>query len=180
MLVTHATEELDLERSLWDVSDWCWLAVFVKVEVSKGLPKAGDVWVQVMAMQTEKFEAAPKNLAEIDEERAGKHDTVMVLHVDELPKNLLTEPMDYFKEPFGGEVAVPVGNDSGGIGEDPMEVVGEGRTHEREPADEIEELEGVRLEEATPLKELKQLCDKMGLPKSGGETQSAQAAAGPL
>ena len=169
VLVTHATEELELERSLWDVSDWCWLAVFVKVEVSKGLPKAGDVWVQVMAMETEKFETAPKNLAEIDEELVGKHDTVMVLHVDELPKNLLTEPMDYFKEPVGGEVAVPEGNDAGGIGEDPMEVVGEGRTHEREQADEIEELEGVRLEEATPLKELKQLCDKMGLPKSGGK-----------
>ena len=169
VLVTHATEELELERFLWDVSDWCWLAVFVKVEASKGLPKAGDVWVQVMAMETESFEAAPKNLAEIDEELAGKHDTVVVLHVDELPKNLLTEPMDYFKEPFGGEVAVPVGNDAAGIGEDPMEVVGEGRAHEREQADEIEELEGVRLEEATPLKELRRLCDKMGLPKSGGK-----------
>ena len=90
VLVAHATEELELERSVWDVSDWCWLAVFVKIEASKGLPKAGDVWVQVMAMETESFEAAPKNLAEIDEELAGKHDTVVVLHVDELPKNLLT------------------------------------------------------------------------------------------
>ena len=66
---------------------------------------------------------------------------------------MLTEPRDYFKEPFGGEVAVPVGSDAAGIGEDPIK---EGRTHEREQADEIEELERVRLEEATPLKELRQ------------------------
>ena len=74
VLVTHATEELELERSLSNGSDWCWLAVFVKIETSKGLPKAGDAWVQVMAMDTENFEAAPKTLAEIDEELAGKHD----------------------------------------------------------------------------------------------------------
>ncbi|CAE7886457.1 unnamed protein product [Symbiodinium sp. KB8] len=153
VLVTHATEELELERFLWNSDDWCWLAVFVKIEASKGLPKAGDAWVQA--------------LAEIDEELAGKHDTVVVLHVDELPKNLLTEPRDYFKEPFGGEVVVPAGDNGAGVGEDPMEVVGEGRTHEREQADEIEE--GVRLEEATPLKELRELCGKLGLPKSGGK-----------
>ena len=97
----------------------------------------------------------PKVLAEIDEELAGKHDTVMVLHVDELPRNL-TEPRDYFKEPFA------------------MEVVGEGRTHEKEQPDDIEELEGVRLEQATALKELQR---QDGSSHVRAETKGAQAPA---
>ena len=107
VLISHATEELELERSLSDTEDWSWIAIFVKVDESKGAPKAGDLWVQVFAMETIKFEESPKVLKEIDEELVGRHDVVMVLHVDELPKNLLTQPMDYFKEPPDGEVFKP-------------------------------------------------------------------------
>ncbi|CAE7781068.1 unnamed protein product [Symbiodinium sp. CCMP2592] len=170
VLICHATEELELERSLWDVSDWSWVAVFVKVEGSKGLPKAGDLWVQVLAMETVKFEEAPKNLKDFDEDLAGRHDVVMVLHVDELPKNLLTQPLDYFKEPAGGEV-VMAGQAEGGVGDIPLEFVGEGQVHESEEPDNVEELEGVRLEQETPLKDLRELCAKLGLAKSGGKAK---------
>ena len=71
VLISHATEELELERSLWDTEDWSWIAIFVKVDESKGAPKAGDLWVQVFAMETIKFEESPKVLKEIDEELVG-------------------------------------------------------------------------------------------------------------
>ncbi|CAE7451931.1 GIP, partial [Symbiodinium sp. CCMP2456] len=171
VLVSHATEELELERSLWDVDDWAWVAIFVKLEPSKGLPTAGDVWVQAMTMETVNFEAAPKKLEEIDEELKGKHDVVMVLGVEEFPKDLLSSPRDFFKEPVTGDVAMPAGDNGGGMGDDPLIEVGAERTHEAEEPDEVEELEGVRLEQATPLKELRQLCDKLGLAKSGGKAK---------
>ena len=92
VLVTHATEELSLNDSF-------------------GIPMIGVGWPCLSRLRPARacqkqatrgcrwsFETAPKALAEIDEELAGKHDTVVVLHVDELPKNLLTEPRDYFKE----------------------------------------------------------------------------------
>ena len=88
-----------------------------------------------------------------------------------LPKNLLTQPMDYFKEPPDGEVFKPEHDDGGGAGDVPMELVGHGRTHESEEPDGVEELEGVRLDQETPLKELRGLCSKLGLAKSGGKAK---------
>ena len=152
VLVTHAAEELELERSLWEADDWSWVAIFVKIDPSKGLPKAGEVWVQVLATKTEDYESAPQLLTDIDPELTGKHDLVMVLHVDELPKDLLSNPRDYFKAPPSGDVAVPQAADGGGVGDVSMEVIGEGRTHEEEQQDEGEVLEGVRLSSETPLK----------------------------
>ena len=48
--------ELDLERSLWDLADWSWVAVFVRVEVATRPPRANDVWVQVLTLETVRYE----------------------------------------------------------------------------------------------------------------------------
>ena len=42
VLVSDRVTELDLERSLWDLADWSWVAVFVRVEVATRPPRAND------------------------------------------------------------------------------------------------------------------------------------------
>ncbi|CAE7605318.1 GIP [Symbiodinium sp. CCMP2592] len=166
VMVTHSTEELELEKSLWTTSDWSWVAVFVKVEQSQG-----DVWVQAVTMETEAYESAPKLLTEIDPDLTGRHDLIMILHVDELPKDLLSNPREVFSEQPDGQIAEPMVEDeeAAGIGALPDELVGEGRVLDEGEPTEVEELEGVRLEVATPLKDLRELCEKLGLPRSGGK-----------
>eukprot|EP00439_Symbiodinium_sp_Y106_P057167 s3995_g8.t1 len=175
VLVTHAVEELELERSLWSCDDWSWVAVFIKIDSSNGPPKEKDLWVQAVTMSTDNYEAAPKILTEIDPELTGRHDLIMVLHVDELPKDILSNPRDILREPEDGKVVEPneqePPNDAGGVGEIPDFHVGAGREVEEDEAPEVEELEGVRLEVATPLKDLRELCEKLGLARGGGKAK---------
>ena len=115
----HRTTELEFEQTLWSQQDWTWLAVFARHEVAKRLPEPGDVWLQVATMETQKFEDAPKVLSEMDPDLAGPRDIIMLLHVEELPKDLLSHPRDIFCEPADDNmnVPVPVGDSSGGVGE---------------------------------------------------------------
>ncbi|CAE7726372.1 GIP [Symbiodinium necroappetens] len=98
----------------------------------------------------------------------------MVLHVEELPKDLLSNPRDIFKEPKNDDhnVPVPMDESAGGAGLMPEEVALEGRPVQGdEPESGEEELEGVRLSADTQLKDLKELCKKLGLPTSGGKAK---------
>ena len=170
VLVTHKCEELELERSLWSSEDWSWIAIFVRAEVHTRLPQPGDLWIQLLTVKTETYEYSERRLAELDPELAGPRDVVMVLHVDELPRDLLSNPRDYFGERADEDVVVPMEDDGGGAGALPEEAVGEG--YYQGPAledDGTETLEGVRLADDTELKVLKELCDKVGLSKSGNK-----------
>ena len=168
VLVGHKAEEIQEESWLWSTDDWSRLAVFVRVDQATRLPQPGDAWVQVYATATEEFGQAAKVFGEIDEELQGAHDYVILFHVDKLPHNLLSRPGDFFSEPVGDDngLPVPMENGAGGVGEDPFEVVAESKeVEDKDPDGEV--LEGVKLEEETPLKELRQLCDKLGLTRAG-------------
>ena len=54
--VAHRVTELDLERSLWDMEDWTWVAIFVRVEQASRAPQPGDVWTQILTLPTEDCE----------------------------------------------------------------------------------------------------------------------------
>ena len=54
--VAHRVTELDLERSLWDMEDWTWVAIFVRVEQASRAPQPGDVWTQILTLPTEDYE----------------------------------------------------------------------------------------------------------------------------
>ena len=172
--VAHRVEEINVEQSLWNDGDWAWLAIFVRVETATRLPEVGDVWVQVLTVTVEAVEDTPKILVELDSELDGRRDIAMVLHVEELAKDLLSNPVSVFSEPAddSSSVPVPMADDSGGVGELPGEMaveermVGNGSEDEKE-----EELEGVKLSVETPLKDLKEACRKLGLPVSGGKNK---------
>ncbi|OLP86509.1 Copia protein [Symbiodinium microadriaticum] len=170
-LVTHKCEELELERSLWSSEDWSWIAIFVRAEEHTRLPQPGDLWIQLLTLETETYEYSERRLAELDPDLAGARDVLMVLHVDELPRDLLSNPRDYFGDRATEEVVVPMEEeDGGGIGALPEEAVGEGYYHGPALEDDgTETLEGVRLAEDTELKVLKELCEKVGLSKSGNK-----------
>ena len=89
-LVAHRVTELDLEQNLWDMEDWTWVAVFVPLEPANRLPKKGDVWTQVLTMPTLNYEEVVKTIAERDGELDGARDTVTLFHVDQLPKDILS------------------------------------------------------------------------------------------
>ena len=174
ILVMHRTTELEFEQTLWSQQDWTWLAVFARHEVANRLPEPGDVWLQVATMETQKFEDAPKVLSEMDPDLAGPRDIIMLLHVEELPKDLLSHPRDIFCEPADDNmnVPVPVGDSSGGAGELPDEVALEPKPDdEPEEEDGEMELEGVKLNVETPLRDLRALCSKLGLSSSGGKNK---------
>ncbi|OLP81340.1 hypothetical protein AK812_SmicGene38133 [Symbiodinium microadriaticum] len=108
-------------RALWNDGDWAWLAVFVRVEEAKRPPQEGDVWMQVLTAPVTELDGGPSKLVELDPELEGRRDTAMVLHVEELPKDLLSNPRDIFKE-----VALegrPVQGDEPESGEEELEGV---------------------------------------------------------
>ncbi|CAE7198879.1 unnamed protein product [Symbiodinium sp. CCMP2456] len=172
ILVGHKAEEIQEESWLWSTEDWAWLAVFVRLEKADRTPRPGDVWVQIYTMATAGFDGAIKVFAEIDEEFIGAHDYAILFHVDELPQNLLSKPGDFFKESLGDDnnVVVPMAEETGGIGDDPCEVVAESKKDlDKEPEGEV--LDGVKLDDETPLKELRELCDRLGLSRAGPKSK---------
>ena len=71
----------------------------------------------------------------------------MVLHVDELSKDLLSNPRDIFAEPSHDGAAPPMPMEDGpaGIGDLPEEMALEERPPELEEPEAEEELEGIKL-----------------------------------
>ncbi|CAE7232609.1 unnamed protein product [Symbiodinium sp. CCMP2592] len=172
LLVQHRVTELEFEQSLWSQQDWPWLAIFARHEAADRLPQEGDVWLQVATMATEQFENAPKTLVDMDPDLDGPRDVMMLLHVEQLPKDLLSSPRDFFCEPAddNSNQPVPVQDDSSGVGVLPDEIaLQEKPTEELEDEDGEPELEGVALNVGTPLRELRALCSKLGLSSSGGK-----------
>ena len=78
-------------------------------------------------MQSVDLEAAPTKLEEWDSELKGKHDIVILLHVDQLAKDLLSSPGNIFKEPVDESMELPMPGDDipPGAGAGPDEFVGE-------------------------------------------------------
>ena len=157
VLVANNVSEIPLEK---------YVACCIRKEVAKGPCQPGDVWVQAFAMTTEEFETTPRVLKEVDEEFGERHDA-------ELPNNLLSSPGEFFKEPPEENFYVPEanpGDDGGGVDID--DVMGEHGVRGDEPADEEPvQLDEVELSVATPLKELRQVCERMGISKSGSKAK---------
>ena len=173
--VAHHVDELSLEQSLWEDGDWTWVAVFVRVEQASRRPEPGNMWVQALTLKVEDLAGAPKLLSEVDSELSGRHDVTMVLHVEELAKDLLTNPRDIFAAPADDNMAAPLPEpeNAAGIGEEVEGVAAESRELRgaREDDSGEAELEGVKLSVETPLKDLKELCRKLGLAVSGGKNK---------
>ena len=172
-LVVHKAKRVGLEESLWSTGDWPWMALFVRQEVANRPPQVGDLWTQVYAMKTTEFDNSPKELEELNSELTEAYDYAILLHVEQLPADLLTNPQDFFEEPAGdgnGGVVLPAAEDGGGAGDLMDDGVGVGRDMEEEEPDG-EVLDGVALSVETPLKELRELCDRQGLPRSGGKNK---------
>ena len=169
-LVVHRTEDLRMEQNLWSPADWPWAAVFVRIDPATRLPKPRDAWTQVVAMKTEDLSQAPGKLTELNDELTGPRDVCILLHVEELPKDLLSRPRDYFQAPEDDCIAVPAGEIEGGAGAMPDEVVAEERNMDVEEADG-EQLDGVTLAFETPLRDLRALCVRQGLSSSGSKAK---------
>ena len=171
MLVIHKTEELNLEQSVWEADDWSWVAIFVRLEQDGRPPQPGDVWVQLLTMRSESYETVPQKIVELDEELEGRRDVAVLFHVEEIPRDLLSNPRDLFCESPDGarDLPKPEADEGGGLGEDPLEVEFEGEAKEQDQADPEDTLEGVRLHVETPLRKLRELCDQLGLSRSGGK-----------
>ena len=169
-LVVHRTEDLHMEQNLGSPADWPWAAVFVRIDPATRLPKPGDAWTQVVAMKTEDLSQAPGKLTELNDELTGPRDVCILLHVEELPKDLLSRPRDYFQAPEDDCIAVPAGEIEGGAGAMPDEVVAEERNMDVEEADG-EQLDGVTLAFETPLRDLRALCVRQGLSSSGSKAK---------
>ncbi|CAE7234299.1 GIP [Symbiodinium sp. CCMP2456] len=174
LLTIHKTENLNLEQSLWEADDWSWIAVFVRLEEATRAPEPGDVWVQLLTLKSQDYEGVSQKIVELDEDLGGQRDVAVLFHVDELPKDLLSNPRDIFCEaPHEEDMPpAPLGDDGGGalLGDEPLDVEFEGQTQEPEEV-EGESLEGVKLNVETPLKKLKELCDSLGLSRSGGKNK---------
>ena len=158
VLVAHRTKEIPFEQAVWSSDDWEWVAVFVR----------RDTWVQVCAMTTYDFEHSPKVITNIESELAGFRDVCVLFHVAELNRDILTNPGTLFDEPKEFDELYVPGDVGGGLGDEPMEVLGgerDLRGQVRHADLEDDELDGVELSMETPLK--KDLCDKLGVSKSG-------------
>ena len=75
-LVTHKTEALHMEQSLWSSEDWAWAAVFVRSEKATRLPRAGDLWTQAATVQTGELGGLPDRLTELNDDLVGPRDVV--------------------------------------------------------------------------------------------------------
>ena len=170
VLVAHRTKEIPFEQAVWSSDDWEWVAVFVRREEAVRGPRRGDTWVQVCAMTTYDFEHSPKVITNIESELAGFRDVCVLFHVAELNRDILTNPGTLFDEPKEFDEPYVPGDVGGGLGDEPMEVLGgerDLRGQVRHADLEDDELDGVELSMETPLKNLKDLCDKLGVSKSG-------------
>ncbi|CAE7337252.1 unnamed protein product [Symbiodinium sp. CCMP2592] len=177
-LVHHHTLEVPFESWLWSTEDWTHVAVFVRKEAATRGPQPGDVWIQVLSTTTEAFENMPKRLDALEAELTGYHDVAVLLHVVEMEKNLLSNPSDYFEEEAWEDAPMlpnepqdaeeDEADDGRGVGD----VLAEGRAPRGQEADDDGlELDGVQLSVGTPLRELKALCQRLGLAKSGGKAK---------
>ena len=170
VLVAHRTKEIPFEQAVWSSDDWEWVAVFVRREEAVRGPRRGDTWVQVCAVTTYDFEHSPKVITNIESELAGFRDVCVLFHVAELNRDILTNPGTLFDEPKEFDEPYVPGDVGGGLGDEPMEVLGgerDLRGQVRHADLEDDELDGVELSMETPLKNLKDLCDKLGVSKSG-------------
>ena len=177
VLVANNVEELDLEKLIWSEQDWPYLAAFVRADFATTKPKEGDLWIQFLTLTSEAYGDTPRMIAEIDSDLAGRRDVIVLFHVQELSTNILTEPGDLFADPENDAAPfVPEEEEPdheygvGDIGVEAEEVIGQGEPMEEETHDD-EELEGVRLHVETPLRTLRGLCEKLGLPTSGGKNK---------
>ncbi|CAE7561573.1 unnamed protein product, partial [Symbiodinium necroappetens] len=173
-LVAHRTETMHWEQNLWSSEDWSWAAVFVRAEPATRLPRAGDLWYQVAALQTNTLEAIPETVSDFNDELAGPRDVCVLFHVSELPKDLLSRPQEFFKESRDDngnmDIAVPLGEVEGGAGAMPEEVVAaERELAEEEPDGEV--MDGATLAFETPLRDLRSLCQRQGLATSGSKAK---------
>ncbi|CAE6969495.1 RE2, partial [Symbiodinium sp. CCMP2456] len=164
--LTMMAAELDLEKLLWSEEDWPYLAAFVRADEASRKPKPGDTWIQLLTLSTEAYGTTPRLISEIDGDLAGRRDAIVLFHVEELAKSLLTEPGTVFQsiENEGASPYLPEGEDTGGgagLGEEADEVMHEGEPMANEEHGD-DELEGVRLHVETPLRTLKSLCDRPG------------------
>ena len=175
VLINNNVSEVPLENSIWSQDDWAWVTGFIRKEPANRLPVPGDVWVQAFSVTTEEFEHMGRSMKDLDEEFGERHDVVLLFHVDEIPKNLLSEPGEFFKDP---EVNEPpflpeADRDTGeGVGGEIDDVMGERDV--RGQGEEVEhdgKLDGVELSVDTPLKELRALCDRLGVAKSGSKNK---------
>ena len=171
-LVTHKTEALHLEQSLWSSEDWAWAAVFVRAEKATRLPRAGDLWTQAATIKTGELVGLPDQLTELNDDLVGPRDVCVLFHVDQLPSDLLSQPREFFKENADDsgsmDVVVPPECEEGGVGAMPEEVVGAERDlEEKEPEGEV--MDGIALSVETPLRDLRGLCERQGLPTSGSK-----------
>ena len=147
------------------------MSVFVRKDVATRQPQPGDVWLQVLSMSSHDFERHRRQLILIDSELHGEHDLCILLHVEEIPTNALTEPGELFAAPCERDPPfVPAGEEPG-AGAMVGDVMAEGRpvrgAEENEDGDV--KLDGVPLNMATPLKDLKDLCAQLGLATSGAK-----------
>ena len=173
-LVAHRTEAMHWEQNLWSSEDWSWAAVFVRAEPATRLPRAGDLWYQVAALQTSTLEAIPEQVSDFNDELTGPRDVCVLFHVSELPKDLLSNPQEDTKESRDDngnmDIAVPFGEVEGGAGAMPEEVVAaERELVEEEPEGEV--MDGVTLAFETPLRDLRALCQRQGLAASGSKAK---------
>eukprot|EP00439_Symbiodinium_sp_Y106_P015244 s7793_g2.t1 len=173
LLTLHHVKEVSLESSLWETDDWTHMAMFVRKEPASRKPQPGDVWIQVMNIPTLMFPSRGRALAEIDEELVEFHDVAVLLHVDELPNDLLTNPRELFKEadPDVGMCVPAQGHedddDGGGVWAE-RDIAGKAP----EPPDGDDDmLDDVPLNVGTSLHVLKDLCRRAGLPTSGSKAK---------
>ena len=68
-------------------------------EVGGRQPQAGDVWLQVLSMSSHDFEKHHRRLVLIDPQLRCEHDLCILLHVEEIPSNSLSEPGELFSAP---------------------------------------------------------------------------------
>eukprot|EP00439_Symbiodinium_sp_Y106_P049880 s4767_g6.t1 len=123
ILVANAVEELDLEKLIW----------------------------QSASQRPEHMDSTSHSEHELDAELTGRRDVIVLFHVEELPRNLLTQPAGILDaaDQENTDLYLPEGEDVGGgagVGEDAEEVIVEGEPIAEEPHGD-DELEGVRLHE---------------------------------
>ena len=174
VLVAHGVEEIPIDGDVWDPADWAAVAIFTKPHKAGAVPKNGDVWVQVRSMSIEEFIRIPRAIKDLDSELTGKHDIAILYHVAELEHDLLSNPREIFKEPAEGEdVIMPAegdpDDDGGGAGQLLPDVWVDGRAVEEDGSGAEPVIDDVVLSVNTPLKQLRDLCQKLGLSKSGGK-----------
>ena len=142
--MAHRSKEIPFEQAVRSSDDWEWVAVFVRREEAVRGPRRGDTWVQVCAMTTYDFEHSPKVITNIESELAGFRDVCACAFPR--GRDILTSPGTLFDEPKEIDEPYVPGDVGGGLGDEPMEVLGgerDLRGQGRRPDLEDNELDGV-------------------------------------